>query len=223
MAMGITSYSRKAAKLRTILSAGKGDEGYVRPELGRIEALLSALWRNWPYMRVPVTLLALAHLILVALLPGGRNLLFGIEAVESPGYLSLFQAGDSFGFYTTRGQDGFLIYKIFTQSGKIVEGVFPNNDVLPRLRFDRWAVAGDAAARSMPALHAMISRHIIAQLPSPPLRLELYSARWKLDRDSVVYPWPGKEMQNSLNLKLLGTYNGLTRTWNSVVTKKDRQ
>ena len=223
MAMGVTSYSRKAAKQRTPLSAGKGDEIYVRPELGRIEALQSALWRNWPYMRVPVTLLALAHLILIALLPGGRNLLFGIDTVKSPGYLSLFQAGDSFGFYTTLGRDGFLIYKIFTQNGKIVEGVFPNNDVLPRLRFDRWAIAGDAAAQSMPGLHAMISRHIIDQLPSPPVRLELYSAHWKLDRDSVVYPWPGKGIQNSLKMNFIGTYDGFTKTWKPVVTKADRK
>lgn len=220
MAMGITSYSSKSGK--------RPKRGKIRRFFGgafqtRLPRSLQNLFRGSLLWRILFSLLAFSHLLLVAVLPGGRNLLFGISIKDAPGYLTLFQPEDAFGFYTTQGKDGFLMYKIYTQNGKMVEGVFPSNKVLPRIRYDRWAVAGDAAARPFPQLHALVIRHILNRLPSPPLRMELFAARWILDRDSLTYPWPGNGPLTSLDKRLIGTYNGLTQAWTPAANKADQK
>jgi hypothetical protein len=170
----------------------------------------------WPLLRLPLTVLALAHLLAVVLFPAGRSLLLGVDGAELPRYLTLFQVPDALGFYTTHGTDGFLVYKIYTQNGSVVDGVFPDTGVAPRLRYDRWATAGDVASGAHPQLHRFVVDYVLGHLPSPPLRLELFSARWRWDRNSLTYPWPGRGPETRLELRRLGSYNGLTRTWEPV-------
>ncbi len=49
------------------------------------------------------------------------------------------------------------------------------------------------------------------------MRLELYSARYRWDRDSLTFPWPGKGPLLALELKRLGVYRGFSRVWTPVV------
>ncbi len=130
---------------------------------------------------------------------------------------------DALGFYTVHGTDGFLVYKIFTEDGNVVTGRFPDEAVAPKLRYDRWATAGNHAAGELDELHAYVLAYVLERLPSPPLRMELYSARWGWDRDSLRYPWPGDGPQTALELRLLGNYNGLTRTWEPARTEEQPQ
>jgi len=96
------------------------------------------------------------------------------------------------------------------------------DDVRYLFAYDRWATAGNAASGPYPALHAFVARYVLSQLPSPPVRLELFSARWSWDRNSLTFPWPGKGPDTTLELRRLGTYNGLTRTWEPV-SKEDKR
>jgi len=107
------------------------------------------------------------------------------------------------------------VYKVYPQAGGVVEGVFPDSDVAPRLRYDRWAVAGDVASGNYPELHALVTRYVVDRLPSAPIRLELFSARWVWNSDELSFPWPGSDPQPALQLDLLGTYNGFTRVWSA--------
>lgn len=218
MALGVSSYadrtSRRRRRREVTTAYGPARGRFAWPAwMGRLEGMLV---EAWPLVRFPLTLLAVAHLIGVALLPGGRNALFGLTLHDAPGYLSWFQVPDALGFYTTHGTDAFLVYKIYTQDGGVVDGVFPDTGVAPKLRYDRWATAGDAAAGPHPQLHAFVTRYVLDHLPSPPLRLELYSARWQWDRNSLTFPWPGTGPETELSLRRLGSYNGLTRTWDPV-------
>ncbi len=109
MAMGVSSYSRKRATGRR--APGESPEPPPSPP-----ELLAHGWkllvRAWPLLRIPVSLLAVAHLVLLALFPGGRNALFGVAAGEVPAYLTLFQVGDSLGFATTQGSRGAVKGKV---------------------------------------------------------------------------------------------------------------
>lgn len=214
MAMGVTSYSSGRRLRRRRRAAPTPPPEGPRPPLSETLARLEALLvRAWPLVRLPLTAIVVAHLVGVALYPGGRNGLFGVKAAEEAGYLSWFQVPDTLGFYTTHGTDGFLVYKIYTQDGSVVDGIFPDAGVAPKLRYDRWATAGNAASGPYPELHAYVVRYLLGQLPSPPLRLEVFSARWIWDRNSLSFPWPGQGPDTTLELRLLGNYNGLTRAW----------
>jgi hypothetical protein len=210
MALGVSSYSEGGGRRRRV---EPGPYGPRHPLLNLLRRLEASVEQAWPLVRLPLTLLAVAHLGLVALFPGGQNALFGVTAQDGPAYPSLFQVPDTLGFYTTDGTDGFLVYKIYTQDGGVVDGIFPDTHVAPRLRYDRWATAGNAASGPYPVLQSYVVRYVLKQLPSPPLRMELFSARWSWDRNSLSFPWPGTGPDASLELHRLGNYNGLTRTW----------
>jgi hypothetical protein len=210
MALGVTSYS-----------SGRPPRFRRRESPAPTAAALPVGWERiagiaglvWPWCRLPLSLLAVAHLALALLFPAGRNALFGVTAREGVAYQTLFPVGDALGFYATRGRDGFLVYKVYPQDGGVVEGTFPDIDVAPRLRYDRWSVAGHVASGSYPELHALVTRYVVDRLPSAPIRLELYAARWVWNRDELRFPWPGTDPQPALQLDLLGTYNGFTRVW----------
>lgn len=176
--------------------------------------LRQALAPAWPWVRVPLSVLALAHIVLVFLLPGGRSELLGVQAQGLPAYLSLFEVGDAEGYYTPGGRDGFLVYRIFTQEDEVVEASFPDTGVLPRLRYERWAAAGHVAAGPHPQLHAAALDYVLDSLPGQPVKLEMYAADWRWDRDELGYPWPGEALPEvERRLRPLGTYDGFTRTW----------
>ena len=177
--------------------------------------------RVWPYLRLPITFLALVHLVLVALLPGGKNVLMGVVPKTAPAYLTMYPSGDMLGFYTPMGKDGFLLYRIYGQDGSMGEGIFPDKNVTPRLRYDRWAMAGDRVSGPHPDLHTLVMGYVLDRLPRHPVRLELYSAHWEWERESLTFPWPGLGPRTTLKLKLLGTYTGFTRTWETVRVEEE--
>jgi len=220
MALGVSSYSEGGGRRRRAEAVLFGARHPLRETLEWLERQFS---RALPFVRLPITLLILVHLVLVAAFPGGRNALFGVTAQEGPITASLFQVPDTLGFYTTDGTDGFLVYKIYTQDGTVVNGIFPDTAVAPRLRYDRWAAAGNAGSGPYPALHAYVARYVLGQLPSPPLKLELFAAHWSWDRNSLSFPWPGDGPDTQLELRKLGTYNGLTRSWEPAKEERARR
>jgi hypothetical protein len=226
MALGVSSYSsgrrRRAEPPPYAGGYGRpyGPWQRLRDFLVRLE---QALARSLPLLRLPLSVAALAHLVLLALYPAGQNALFGVAEAQGPLHTSLYQAPDALGFYATSGTDEFLLYKIYTQDGGSFEGVFPDSNVAPRLRYDRWAAAGDAFGGPYPPLHDYVARYIVGQLPAPPLRMELFAGRWAWDRNSLTFPWPGSGPDATLELRRLGTYNGLTRGWEPVVPRERRR
>ncbi|MEE8433531.1 MAG: hypothetical protein V3S64_01970 [bacterium] len=168
------------------------------------------IWR-WSKPALPV--LILVHLGLVALFPGGANRLFGVKIGAGPKYLTPFQMVDALGY--EQGRDGFLVYKIFSQNGELVQGVYPDDTVLPRLRQDRWAAAGHAISGPYPVLHRLVLERLLERLPAPPVRLEMFSARYHWDRDSLTFPWPGRGPDTTLKMTRLGVYTGFSRQWNT--------
>jgi hypothetical protein len=220
MALGVSSYSEGGGRRRRV---EPGPYGPRHPFLNLLDRLEHTLARTWPLVRLPLSLLAVAHLALIAAFPGGHNALFGVTARDAPTYPSLFQVPDALGFYATDGRDGFIVYKIYTQDGGTVDGSFPDTAVAPRLRYDRWAAVGNAASGPYPELHDFVIRYILRQLPSPPVRLDLFSAHWSWDRNSLTFPWPGQGPDATLELRPLGSYNGLTRVWEPAAPEGKRR
>jgi hypothetical protein len=157
--------------------------------------------------------LAALHLIGVGLFPGGTNPVFGWQTESAFSYLTYFARPDAFGLPGPGERENFLVYKIFAQDGTTLEGIFPDSRVRPRLRYERWASAGNLAATDVPELHAAIMSFVVDKLPEPPLRVELFSAHWTWDRNAFKNPWHKFNPGQSLQKRMLGTFNGLTRTW----------
>jgi len=160
-----------------------------------------------------LTIVGAVHLCAVLIVPGGSNGVFDLKANSIFAYQTFFPAPDVLGFPAIGEREGFLFYKIFAQDGQMLDGSFPDPQVRPRVRYDRWAVAGDQATANLPGLHASIMAYLVNQLPEPPLRIEMYAAHWVWDRNKFQFPWRGFNKESSLDLRLLGTYNGLTRVW----------
>lgn len=180
-----------------------------------MKAIASWVWKwrglIWRWSKPALPVLILAHLGLIALFPGGANRLFDVKIGAGPKYLTPFQMIDTLG-YEQRG-DGFLVYKIYSQSGELVRGVYPVDTVLPRLRQDRWAAAGHVISGPYPILHRLVLERLLERLPAPPVRLEIFSARYHWDRDSLTFPWPGKGPETTLKMTRLGVYTGFSRQW----------
>jgi hypothetical protein len=166
------------------------------------------------YLCIPLSLLAVAHLAAVAVFPGGYNAVFDTRAASVFSYATYFPAADVLGFPSDGESRNFLLYKIYGQNGEMLEGTLPDTRVRPHLRYERWAEAGDvASARNLADLHASILAYLVTQLPEPPLRIEMFSARWVWDHNKFIFPWRGFNRDNALELHLLGTYHGLTQVW----------
>jgi len=232
MTMGVSSYSNKPrrGKVRWRGPSWPRLSIPLRLPALKAEGLRAALHASRPWMRTaahvlrwPVSLLAVTHLLLAALLPGGVNQALGINAGTMLPHLTWLRPVDSLGFASQGGGNGFFVFKIYTESGDVVEGAFPGHEVAPRLRLNRYAMAGDAATGPFPALHERINRYILNHLPSPPLRLELFAARWSWDRDTLSAPWSGIPPQLTMKLHLVGTYNGLTQQWQSTLSLSDQR
>jgi hypothetical protein len=162
---------------------------------------------------LPVTVVAALHLAAVALFPGGTNTVLDARATSALAYLSYFPAPDPLGLPEAGETTRFLLYKIYMQNGDAFEGTLPDPRVRPWLRYVRWANAGYLSAQPAAELHAAIATYIVGRLPEPPLRVEVFSARWVWDHNKFMFPWRGFNRDNALELHLLGTYNGLTRAW----------
>ncbi len=165
------------------------------------------------YLCIPLTILAVVHLVGVLVFPGGYNTVFAKRAVSAFAYLTYFPSADVLGFPSEGEARNFLLYKIYAQNGEQLEGTFPDPRVRPHLRYERWATAGDLSSADLSDVHASILTYLVTQLPEPPLRVEMFAARWVWDRNKFTFPWRGFNRDNALELHLLGTYNGLTRVW----------
>jgi hypothetical protein len=163
-----------------------------------------------------LTVVGVVHLAAVLIVPGGVNRIFDLRADGVFAYQTFYPAPDVLGFPPSQEREGFLTYKIYAQDGQTLDGAFPDPQVRPRVRYDRWAAAGYQATGNYPDLHASILAYLVNQLPEPPLRIEMYAARWSWDRNRFQYPWRGFNQDSALELKLLGTYNGLTKVWTPV-------
>ena len=186
----------------------------IYPEQGfraRLTAFRSPRWSELLWFAL--TLLGVAHLGTVLFVPGGSNQIFGWHARSVFAYQTYLPAPDVLGFPPVVEREGFLLYKIYAQDGQVLDGSFPDPLVRPRIRYDRWAAAGHWATANLPDLHASIMAYLVNRLPEPPLRIEMYSARWVWDRNRFQFPWRGFNRESSLDLKLLGSYNGLTKVW----------
>jgi hypothetical protein len=177
----------------------------------RFDAIHSPRWMELLWFAL--TLVGVVHLGAVLLVPGGTNQIFGWKARSVFAYQTYFPAPDVLGFPPVVQREGFLLYKIYGQDGQMLDGSFPDPLVRPRIRYDRWAAAGNLATANLPDLHSSIMAYLVNQLPEPPLRIEMYSARWVWDRNKFQFPWRGFNKDSALDLKPLGSYNGLTKVW----------
>jgi hypothetical protein len=171
---------------------------------------------------LPLTVLALVHLAGIAVFPGGYNSVLNVQSGSVFSYLTYFPATDTLGFPSAGESRGFLLYKIYAQNGEVLEGTFPDPRVRPSLRYERWATAGDLSTGELTDVHASIMTYLVGELPEPPLRIELFAARWVWDHNKFTFPWRGFNRDNALELHLLGTYNGLTRVWRPAAKGADK-
>lgn len=164
-------------------------------------------------LRLAATGVVVVHLAAAALLPGGLNNLFDWKAGPLFAYQTLFSVGDTMGFFKTSGRDGFVIYKVFNQDGGVVEGVFPDSRVAPRLRYDRWAMYGSFASEDNPEIHAAFLKFLVRRLPAPPLKVELRAARWSIAGLNGIQSQGSSPREAVLEVRHLGSFDGLTRRW----------
>ncbi len=171
--------------------------------------------------RLLLTAVALLHLGLVEFFPGGRNSLFNVEAPAELAYPTLIPVRDALGFYGVDG-DRFLMYRVYSEDGAIYQGTFPAWDISPHLRRHRWVMAGRVASRADPRLHAALVGYVVARLPAPPLRLELFAAHkvWPPGNGAATAPPP--EGGAPVALTPLGYYDGVQRKWISAPGEKNR-
>lgn len=172
--------------------------------------------------RVVLTMLVVIHLVAAALLPAGRNALFGLEASGVFSYLTLFPAQGTMGFYKTTGKDGFLVYKIYTEQGTAVEGAFPDQRVTPRLRYDRLAMLAHHMSEDHPPFHYLFLSYLVGRLDGKPVKLELHSAKWAWDGSAPSPAANGGKNGGILVLRKLGNYDGLRKAWSPTRRKKEK-
>jgi hypothetical protein len=202
------------ARQRSLLQRLFGRSTSIYPESNLWKRLAGKdLSRRREWLWLALTLAGAVHLGAVAIVPGGTNRIFDLSAGPVFAYQTLFPALDVLGFPALGERENFLFYKIFAQDGQMLDGSFPDPQVRPRVRYDRWAVAGDQATANLPGLHASIMAYLVNQLPEPPLRIEMYAAHWVWDRNKFQFPWRGFNKDSALDLRLLGAYNGLTKVW----------
>ena len=160
--------------------------------------------------RLALTVLAIAHLALVLVLPGGRNPIFGVDATARLPYLTFWRTGQAFGFPPHGGQDSYVRFDVYDQSGTTLEGVFPNPNIKPDLRYLRWAAAGQAVSGDRPELHSTLLDYLLRDLESPPLKIEMYAGAWVLEHQPCANGGGGKREAGQ---RKLGTHDGLTQAW----------
>lgn len=170
--------------------------------------------------QLALTALVIVHLGLVFLFPGGRNHFLGVNIADRLPHLTLWRPGDAFGFPGESAPHGFIRYAVFAQSGQVQEGVFPNPQLTPNLRYLRWAAAGNVVSDDQPILHGTVLHYLLNNLGSPPLKVDLYAGEWQLDDARPA----ATEERSAGSLLLdraaerarvwkLGTHDGLTRSW----------
>lgn len=206
---------RRSPRLPRFRSWRRSSAYYPRPRRFRWAEQLIERHRHRAAIaaRVLLTLAVVAHLAAAALLPGGRNALFGLKAGSVLSYLTLLPAAGTMGFYKTAGKDGFLVYKIYTEQGTVVEGAFPDQGASPRLRYDRLAMLAHRLSEDNPQFHTLFLSYLVDRLPGTPVKLEMHSAKWAWEGRGGETPVNDGEDRGILVLRKLGTYDGLRKSW----------
>ena len=186
----------------------------------RLRRFLGMLQERMPAgvlaLQLLLTGLAIGHLALVFLFPAGRNGFLDIDLRSALPHLTLWRPSDAFGFGAEDGPRGFIRYAVFAQNGQVQEGVFPNPQVRPNLRYSRWAAAGDAISGNQPVLHAALLHYLLSNIGSSPIRVDLFAGEWEPDGpgapagDGRVTP---ARLSERARVWKLGTHDGLTESW----------
>lgn len=174
------------------------------------------------FARVLLTFVVVEHLAAAAFFPGGRNPLFGLAAPAPLSYLTMFPVQGTMGFYKTSGKDGFLVYKIYTERGSVVEGAFPDQKATPRLRYDRLAMLAHHMSGDYPAFHYLFLGYLVDRLPGKSLKLELHSAKWTWNGAANPPAANGGKGSGLLVLRKLGSYDGLRKAWSPAKRNKKK-
>lgn len=186
--------------------------------------------RKWLVESVPlmvfglqfaVTMAIVLHLAMALVAPAGH---FPISESRVPtpfAYLTWLPGGNAIGFPQDATRHRFLFFKIFGQDGAVVEGSLPDHGAYHLIRYDRWSRVGEVVSRDNPTLHRNMLLFLLERLPSPPLKVELYAGVWAPgDVALPVLQASKRERERSIAVHLLGTYDGLHRTWTPARERK---
>ena len=184
--------------------------------------LAGILTKSAPFFRVLLVGAALMHLTIAMVFPGGDFIFTDTQAPKPMGYLDLAEVGDVTGFYQPFGIDGFFFYKIYPATGDPIEDSFPDVSIQPRIRYDRWASYIHQAAQNHPEMQLLFLNYLTENLPSPPLRVELHSARWLVPGTSSYLEPNGAKAVPWRELRKLGEYDGLRRHWANAQEEKKK-
>ncbi len=207
-------------------------QGMLRFERGLIQStdalwfILVAWWRAssftvgklWgkyrAYFTLPLTFLAAGHVLLGFVLPAGQNRVLGIPPQPWLGYLPYLHTTDSFGLQAwQRESEDFLAFKIYRQDKSVVTGEFPGKNVTPFLRLQRWRQSSFlvTAPQQQHAQQALV-KHLALQLPRQPLRIELFSAHWRWERNTLLRI-PTTPPVLEMYRQKVGHFDPLTQLW----------
>lgn len=186
--------------------------------------------RKWLVERVPLMLFALRfavtiaivlHLAMALVAPGGYVPISGTRAPGAFAYLTWLTGGNAVGFPEDATRHRFLFFKIFGQDGAVVEGSLPDHGAYNLIRYDRWSRVGGVVSGDNPILHRNMLLFLLERLPSPPLRIELYAGIWAPgDVKLPAVAADKRERERSIAVHLLGTYDGLHRSWTPARERK---
>ena len=176
-----------------------------------------------PVWRWLLILLTVTHLVSVALYPGGKNEFLDSDPPDALAAFALPDVGDASGFYKPFGQDRFFYYRIHPAVGDPVEGSFPDLFISPRLRYDRWALLSNYAVSKPTAFQQVFLEYLNQKLTTPPLRIELFAARWHVPA-SPDYKTP----QGNLpivwrEVEKLCEFDGIRQVWEPVAQAKPKK
>ena len=173
-------------------------------------------------LRLLLTVAAVGHLGLMAFFPAGYNRLFDVAAPPALAYTTLARLQDALGFNTRDGEERFVVYKVYWEDGSVQQGTFPDPTLTPRLRYDRWVLAGKAVSGGDQELHAALLRYVLERLPARPLKVEMYAAQRQWPREVSFLSAAGEPVDASMQLTYLGAHDGVTLQWSPAGERKRR-
>lgn len=135
----------------------------------------------------------------------------GDAAARKGSFLWTAQLG-SWGLPASRGMERLLEYHMYLAGEEPIRGRFPDTEIAPALRQERWLRLANQAAQHPQDLTAL-ARFLVHRLPSPPLRMGLSAFGWRWDRNLLGPAMPQTPFQGERETRKLGFYEGLTRSW----------
>lgn len=200
-----------------------GEYGYFASGTwwGRLKDWAGRWWPQfWRSLMPFIALLALVHVVLALVFPGGYNALTGARPAELA-YLTHFRSVDAFGFWANPYHDPVVSFKIYTQEGQNADGSFPMGSTNPAVRYERWVHAAAFLVSQGEGQGLPFGEYLAHQAASTPFKLDLRlgQRRWTVGAVDMppVYAWSREEEV----ISFVGSRNGLTREW-AVKTGENR-